>query len=370
MLSHGRLSENLGGQRGAVLILVAAGLVMFLVFVALALDIGYALVVKNELQNVADAAALAGARYMGFTYEGKTYQEQADFTFTRAEIVAPTQAVSLDNKGGNLPINMLDADIEIGKWNSGSRTLYDIGNMNMPDAVRVRARRDTTANGPISTFFARIFGVNTADVTSTATAALTGQGTAEEGGLPVPLGVSQVAAGNPPWCGKRIQMHPTKESCAGWHTFDSATHSASQLRQILQDYLPPEYRDKQFQSDATYVSPEVTAGQSQVNFTGGDLGSDFPYFQALFDYMRTRDGDGHDEWWTTAIVIYKEEGGGCGNVTGNTTIVGFATMIISEVDVPPSGKIIYGDILCGVVDTGRGGGGDYGTLGSIPGLVK
>jgi hypothetical protein len=48
-------------HRGAVLPLVAILMVVLLGFAAFAIDIGYSYVVKNELQNAADAAALAGA---------------------------------------------------------------------------------------------------------------------------------------------------------------------------------------------------------------------------------------------------------------------------------------------------------------------
>ena len=41
--------------------LAAIGLLTLLGFAALAIDVGYLFVVRNELQNAADAAALAGA---------------------------------------------------------------------------------------------------------------------------------------------------------------------------------------------------------------------------------------------------------------------------------------------------------------------
>ena len=49
-------------QRGAVAVIVALTLVVLLAFGALAVDLGYLMMVKNELQNAADAGALAGAR--------------------------------------------------------------------------------------------------------------------------------------------------------------------------------------------------------------------------------------------------------------------------------------------------------------------
>lgn len=51
----------LSNHRGAVAIVVALSLVVLLGFGAFAIDFGNAYVVKNELQNAADAAALAGA---------------------------------------------------------------------------------------------------------------------------------------------------------------------------------------------------------------------------------------------------------------------------------------------------------------------
>ena len=46
-------------QRGSVAIIVALSLLMLLGFGALAVDLGYVMLVKNELQNAADAGALA-----------------------------------------------------------------------------------------------------------------------------------------------------------------------------------------------------------------------------------------------------------------------------------------------------------------------
>ena len=44
------------------MVMMALGLVAFLGLASLAIDMGHLYVSRNELQNVADAAALAGAR--------------------------------------------------------------------------------------------------------------------------------------------------------------------------------------------------------------------------------------------------------------------------------------------------------------------
>lgn len=52
------------GQRGQVLVLFAGGVLALLVVAALAFDVGMLLLERRDQQNAADAAALAGARYV------------------------------------------------------------------------------------------------------------------------------------------------------------------------------------------------------------------------------------------------------------------------------------------------------------------
>lgn len=52
------------GERGQVLVLFAGGLVALLIVAALAFDVGMMLVERRDEQNAADAAALAGARFV------------------------------------------------------------------------------------------------------------------------------------------------------------------------------------------------------------------------------------------------------------------------------------------------------------------
>ncbi len=52
----------LNNSKGSVLILVTAGMVAFMGFAALAIDVGMLVVGKSRLQNAVDAAALAGAQ--------------------------------------------------------------------------------------------------------------------------------------------------------------------------------------------------------------------------------------------------------------------------------------------------------------------
>jgi Flp pilus assembly protein TadG len=57
-------------QRGAVMIVFALSMVALFGFMALVIDLGRVYVVRTELQNAADAAALAGAKELNQTYAG------------------------------------------------------------------------------------------------------------------------------------------------------------------------------------------------------------------------------------------------------------------------------------------------------------
>ncbi len=170
----------LKGNRGAIAIFVAICFVVFLCLLALVIDIGYGLITRNEVQNVADGAALAGARRLG-----EIYKKGCKFTPDYTSVYAIVRDVASKNKAAGLPIlEFTDDDIQIGYWSNGTFTILppppDYTGCHChdpkPDAVRVVARRDTRANTPISTFFAGIFSINAININADAIAALTDYG--------------------------------------------------------------------------------------------------------------------------------------------------------------------------------------------------
>lgn len=64
MLSTIRRTVRQSDDRGQVIVLFAGGLVTLLIIAALAFDVGMVLVERRDEQNAADAAALAGARFV------------------------------------------------------------------------------------------------------------------------------------------------------------------------------------------------------------------------------------------------------------------------------------------------------------------
>lgn len=168
-------STGLKNQRGVTLILVAVMMFAFIGIAALAIDLGNLHVVRNELQNAADAGALAGARFL--------YNENGTLVNVGANQVAfdaatANRALSL---AGAVPVDVnwesgqnadANVDVQRGHWSFATRTFtandsllpVDLHNrstedldadLNFINAVRVVARREAT---PAASFFARIFG--------------------------------------------------------------------------------------------------------------------------------------------------------------------------------------------------------------------
>jgi len=346
-----RRSDSAGSsEKGAVAVMIAFMIVTVLGFAALAVDVGYMMVARNELQNIADASALAAARKLGVLYEGMTHTEQKSYVCDPAVLADIAQEVALNNQAAGIAIDVDFSDIQVGIWRPESGFS---ATLNQPDAVRVTARRQAGSNGPVGTFFAQILGIDTVPVAACATAALTGASTADPGTLDMPVGIAIQWFNKAEFCDQPIKFYPTGtlEGCAGWNTFIDSPSNASKLRDILRQL-----------AQNTYTSPEAFAGQTFFVFTGGNVASAFEDMRQLYEAKRN---PATGEWRAT-VVVYDMQ---CAdNPTGFIRIVGFATAIVTGVKTSPSNEITA-KVVCDTINEGRGGGNYYGTKGSIPGLV-
>lgn len=349
-------------ERGAVAVTVAILSVVLLSIAALALDISNAMVARNELQNVADASALAGARQLGLIYQalprGTSY---TTYQLTDSSVVVDAvTAVALQNQARQVAISIDTADIVLGVWNSTTRTLTP-GSIGVT-GVRVMARRDASANGPVATWLAGIIGINQMNVTATATAALTGTGTVAPGEANAPFGLDELIFTNPDYCGTPIQFYPTNnppQGCAGWQTFLESPPNASTEKQIIEGLTtdPP-----------TYTSPEISAGATSLEYIGGNVQSVFPYLIDLFNVKKVPDESSPTGYcWNVIVPVYESQN--CENPNEPMMTVGFASACVWNVQGAPTQQI-DAKVTCGEVTNGQGGGGSFGTLGSIPGLVE
>src|SRR5262249_26769459 len=102
-----RLPMNSKRRRGAILVLMVIMMVVLLAFVALPLDLGYAMVVRNQLQNAADSTALAGTSQVLEPLQlGGT--PNLSSALTNAVNNANTQALTFgsDNKAGGVKVTL------------------------------------------------------------------------------------------------------------------------------------------------------------------------------------------------------------------------------------------------------------------------
>ena len=381
-----------GDQRGVTAILFAIVLTALLSIAALAVDIGYVMTSKNELQNIADAAALAAGRQLGAIYQTMTYDEQQVYVADPTPLINTAIEVAQKNQA---TVTIQASDVKVGVWDGTTKTFTET--LAQPDAVRVRASREG-ANA-VTTFFAKVFAKDSVDVSADATAALTGQSTTDPGELGLPVGISSYffLPGNR--CNDWIVFSPTNhpDSCAGWTSFDYNSNDAT-LRNIINE-VPG------------FESPATTAGDTIFNFIGGELsnptfyamlslfqrngydidaggnpitngngepmvdatgtGSEVPLFDAdSGERLLYPDGtprNAHN--WPTGVVVYERND--CSNPNQSILIVGYSTVLMTDVLSAPE-KLIRGKILCDYVDPqeSRGGGGEFGVKGSIPGLVE
>ncbi len=165
-------------RRGVILLLTAVMLVFMVGLLALAIDVGYLEVAKAQLQQAADAAALAAAAEL-IDNNALTGVPNLSGGITNARSMAVQYAAanpvclavptvdpnSSNNTAGDVVIGYLSNP-------SSHSQAFDFSNPNQSNAVQVTVQRTTTENGEVKLFFARIFGSNSYAVRATATAAM------------------------------------------------------------------------------------------------------------------------------------------------------------------------------------------------------
>ncbi len=151
------------GEKGAVAPIVALGLLAFIGFMALGIDLGQLYMVRNELQNVADSAALAAVKQLVQGGSGGA----ATINCVAAVQAAKDCAKKNYSFGVADGIKITDADVTIGLFDLSTKTFSADGcpatavppNSTQVNAVRVRVHRDGTESNPkVTTFLGNVMG--------------------------------------------------------------------------------------------------------------------------------------------------------------------------------------------------------------------
>ena len=163
-------------RRGAITMLAAFFSTVMLGMVAMSVDIGYVLSMKEEMQRTADSAALAAC----WDY-GRNIAQGNDATTSDQSARATAQQFATSNQVGNSgpvldtnPSNLESGDLVFGYIDDlyNPAATFDTTSTNLFNVVKVRVRRDSQLNGEAPSFFARVFGHNGQPLYANATAAI------------------------------------------------------------------------------------------------------------------------------------------------------------------------------------------------------
>src|SRR5512140_3223154 len=88
------IRHRIAEDEGAVAVIVAVLLVVFLLLAALAVDLGYFFNVRRQLQSAADAGALAGCLELGATGDAGA-ADAAARSYAVANAVAPADGLAV-----------------------------------------------------------------------------------------------------------------------------------------------------------------------------------------------------------------------------------------------------------------------------------
>jgi Flp pilus assembly protein TadG len=171
------LKHRRGGsrkRRGTITVLAAAMVIVILGLAAFAVDVGYILASKQELQRTADSTAMAACwKYMEKMADGATAPDAvtaaraAAANYAHDNPVAHVQPAINQNAS-----NATTGDLVFG----GANDLYsydgtlDTSNPSAFNVVRVKIRRDATLNGETALFFGNVFGKASQGLNAEATA--------------------------------------------------------------------------------------------------------------------------------------------------------------------------------------------------------
>ncbi len=154
-------------RRGSIIVLSAFMIILLLAVVAFSVDLGFISMNKSQLQNAADAAALASATVLDHTPVGdeNRFETARDFAVNIAEDNQPGYGELLKN-----------ADISFGTWDDSTKTFTSIDTVANPianpNAVQIDVKRTGASSNQVPLFFGKALGFSEVDVTASSVAVI------------------------------------------------------------------------------------------------------------------------------------------------------------------------------------------------------
>lgn len=167
---------NKRAERGSILATSALGMLSLLLAVGLGVDISHLYLAKNELQNAADASALAGASGLDFSPAG----------ITRAtnRAVAEMNKYEFDNDEVTFPRDNIRFAANLSDFDSGTG-MSEVQASSTANAPNIRFVRVVTPQSPVNIAFVSMVTGNSLDLSANAVAGVSVPLTSFAGYLPV-----------------------------------------------------------------------------------------------------------------------------------------------------------------------------------------
>jgi Flp pilus assembly protein TadG len=189
-----------GRQQGAMLITASLWLILLIALAALAFDVGHLMVVRNELQNAADGAALAGANCLDKATAGSGTDCTQTPSPTLNWAIAGTKATNSIGLNKSDSVSLATGTVQTGYWNVNGgtalqpTTLSPLGPCTVvagvmttechKPAVMVMLGRTAGSNGgPVGTLIATMFNGTAIPISARAVAVLSSPGNVMPGTL-------------------------------------------------------------------------------------------------------------------------------------------------------------------------------------------
>jgi Flp pilus assembly protein TadG len=385
-------------QAGVALITTLVAMVALLAISSLAIDGGMLWAARTQVQNAADAAALAAGLNL-------IDPDTPAVTLSSAESAAISQAG--ENEAISTPaIGLLPADISYGDWDLATRsfdTAVDLTDPEQVTAVEVVARLDDSTTGRAPAFLSRILGRDGFEVRASATAYLGYAGGILPGTVELPIAIdccklkgascnhdycTTVSTNPPNSCSLEhpqlsgdntvscLEFHNTSEQNACWTAFDGQAPgvNTSDLVDIVHDGNEVQIStDEPIYVDNGDKTPVIGEISDRFLGEGAHLGN----AQGTDRYANPVGQSSQPDSWVVALPVVECQSDTHCAGGHPAQVVGAVCFEIREITVVPD-KIIRGRFLCREdplfeeCDLGltRSGGLDFGIRADIPVLVR
>ncbi len=204
-----RACEKLTGkrpnERGVSIVLIAVGMIFILGMAGLGVDLASLYVGRSQAQRAADAAALAGAQSL--VTQSCTSNAGSTISTSCMAIARQTaEAVGNLNLIAGISPGITDADVTFPSTSTSD------------PQIQVVAARDTSHSNAMPTFFVKIFGVNSANVSATAKAEAF-----NPSGSTTNVGAECLKPWLLPNCDQQHPATPGNPNCTGYDYFINPT---------------------------------------------------------------------------------------------------------------------------------------------------